>query len=261
MGQPFNPFAHEGPKNVLLERAPLVRVVVQVRFPPIVSLGRAEFIGPFQEALRPQYPILREQQVGIFLSPVGVHGTGGNIWRLQDREDAWRISLAQDFVALETTKYVDREDFFRRMAEVLEALENLTNLPVYDRLGVRYINRVRGAELDRLSALVRGEVLGIASTPIAGMAHSICESLFQKDDVTLSTRWGRLPAGVTTDPISIEPIAETSWLLDLDAFRNAQRDFDVAAILRDGRAFARTIHDFFRWCVTDEFLSAYGGTS
>jgi hypothetical protein len=42
-------------------------------------------------------------------------------------------------------------------------------------------------------------------------------------------------------------------------FRGVQKDFDTSAILEDGRMFARTIHDFFRWCVTDDFLKAYGG--
>lgn len=52
----FNPFGAPGPDEVPLERAPLVRVIAQLRFPPIVSLGRADFIGPFQEAIRSRYP-------------------------------------------------------------------------------------------------------------------------------------------------------------------------------------------------------------
>ena len=78
--------------------------------------------------------------------------------------------------------------------------------------------------------------------------------------VSLGTRWGRLPAGATTDPTSVEPIDEPSWLLDLDMFRAVQQnDFDVQSVLRDGRSFATTIHNFFRWCVTPEFLRTYGG--
>ena len=256
----FDPFSSDSPDEVPLERAPLVRVIAQLRFPAIVSLGRGDFIGSFQEAIRPLYPILRpEQTAGFLLGPGVAQRTDAVIWRFHDKADAWRVSLSTDFVALESTAYKDRKDFFQRFEAILAALEPLAKLPVYDRLGVRYVNRVRGAELEKLSSLVRPEVLGITSTRIEGLTHSLCESLFQKEDVSLNTRWGRLPPNTTTDPASIDPIPEPCWVLDLDVFRGATRDFDIATIVEDGRTFARAIHSFFRWCVTKEFLKAYGG--
>ena len=257
----FDPFSSsEGPEEVPLERAPLVRVIAQLRFPAIVSLGRADFIGPFQEAIRALYPILRpEQTAGFVLGPGVAQRTDAVIWRFHDKADDWRVSLSSDFVALESTAYRDRKDLFQRFEAILVALDPLARLPVYNRLGVRYVNRVRGAEFERLASLVRPEVLGIASSPIAGLGHSLCESLFQRGDVSFNTRWGRLPPNTTTDPASLDPIQEPSWVLDLDVFRGVPRDFDIAAIVDDGRMFARAIHTFFRWCVTTEFLKAYGG--
>jgi len=256
----FDPFSSKGPDEVPLARAPLVRVIVQLRFPAIVSLGRADFIGPFQEAVRPRYPILRpEQTAGLMVGPLGVQRSDSIVWRFHDKADAWRVSLSPDFVALESIVYKDRRDLFERFEQILVALNAIAKLPVCDRLGVRYVNRVRGAELEKLASLVRPEVLGVANAGIAGLGHSLCESLFQKDDVSLNTRWGILPPNATTDPASIDLIPEPSWVLDLDMFRGAQRDFDIAAILGDGRMFARTIHDFFRWCVSPEFLKVYGG--
>jgi uncharacterized protein (TIGR04255 family) len=258
----FDPFSSKGTDEVALERAPLVRVIAQLRFPPIVSLGRPDFIGPFQEAIRPRYPILRpEQTAGLMVGPLGVmvQRSDGVVWRFHDKEDAWRVTLAADFIALESMAYKDRNDFFERFEQILLALDAVAKLPIYDRLGVRYINRVRGVELDKLASLVRTEVLGLGGSPIAGLAHSLCESLFQKGDVSLNTRWGRLPPNATTDPAAIDLLQEPSWVLDLDMFRGVQKDFDTSTILEDGRMFARTIHDFFRWCVTPEFLKAYGG--
>lgn len=258
----FDPFSSKGPEEVPLERTPLIRVIAQLRFPPIVSLGRPDFIGPFQEAIRSRYPILRpEQTAGLVLGPIGIvlQKSEGIVWRFHDRADAWRVSLAPEFIALESLVYKDRDDLFERFEQILVALDALAKLPVYDRLGVRYINRVRGPELENLASLVRTEVLGLAALSVGGLNHSLCESLFVNGEVALNTRWGRLPNGATTDPGSIEPIAEPSWVLDLDMFRGVQKDFNVAAILEDGRTFARTIHDFFRWCVTPEFLRTYGG--
>jgi len=258
----FDPFSSAGPDEVPLGRSPLIRVIAQVRFPPIVSLGRPGFIGPFQEAIRPRYPILRpEQTAGLVVGPLGVmvHQGDGVVWRFLDKEDAWRVSLGPEFIALESTVYKDREDFFERFEQILVALDAVAKLPVYDRLGVRYINRVKGAELEKLASLVRPEILGLGGSSLAGLGHSVCESLFQKGEVSLNTRWGKLPPGATTDPTAIEPIQEPSWVLDLDVFRGVQKDFDAATILQDGREFARTIHAFFRWCVTPEFLGVYGG--
>ncbi len=260
----FDPFSSIGPDEVPLEHTPLVRVIAQLRFPPIVSLGRQEFIGPFQEAIRSRYPVLRpEPSAGIFVGPLGVMlpKTDGVVWRFHDKADAWRVGLAPEFLALESTHYTDRDDLFRRFEEILVALDSLAKLTVYDRLGVRYINRVRDPELARLASLVQPVVLGISASPVEGLKHSLCESLFLNREEALNTRWGRLPAGATTDPATIEVINEPSWVLDLDMFRGAPKDFNTATILEDGRRFARTIHSFFRWCVTPEFLRTYGGKS
>jgi uncharacterized protein (TIGR04255 family) len=259
----FDPFSSKGPDEVPLERPPLVRVIAQLRFPSIVSLGRPEFLGPFQEAIRDRYGILRQvQTAGFAMGPLGVtlQRSEAVIWRFHDKANRWQVTLSSDFIALESTAYKDRNDFFERLEQILVALEAVAKPPVYDRLGVRYINRVRGGELQKLPSLVRGEVIGLAGAPILGLTHSLCESLFQKGDLSLNTRWGKLPPNATTDPTAVQPIPEPSWVLDLDMFREVQKDFDTLSILEDGRMFARTIHDFFRWCVKPEFLEVYGGT-
>jgi uncharacterized protein (TIGR04255 family) len=258
----FDPFATNGPDEVPLERAPLVRVIAQLRFPPIVSLNNSDFIGPFQEEIRPRYPILRkEQTTGLLIGPPGIvaQRNDGAVWRFHDKTDSWRVSLAADFLALESMLYKDRDDFFDRFSDILTALEKLTNMAVYDRLGVRYINRVHGPELERLPTLVRPEVIGLGASAVPGLNHTLTESVFTKGDIALNTRWGRLPSNATTDAASINPIEGPSWILDLDMFRGVQKDFDTSSIIDDARMFARTIHDFFRWCVTPEFLAAYGG--
>lgn len=261
MESAYDPFSLTGPDEVPLARAPLVRVIAQLRIPPVAALGRTDFIAPFQEELRRRYPILKPQRTaGFMLGPQGVvfQNSDGIVWRFHDKPAEWHVSLGTDFIALEATAYTDRDDFIARFEEVLRALEKTAEPAVYMRLGLRYINRVTGAEFAQLSELLRPEVLGLSASAIPGLTHSICESLFKKDDMALATRWGRLPAGATTDPAALEPVAEPSWVLDLDMFRAAQKDFNVKAVAADTRDFARTIHDFFRWCVTPKFLEAYG---
>lgn len=52
-----NPLIDPPPPEVPLKSAPLIRVIAQVRFPPILSIEKQEFVASFQEAIRDKYPI------------------------------------------------------------------------------------------------------------------------------------------------------------------------------------------------------------
>lgn len=260
-----SPFHSPPPPEVPLAQPPLVRVIAQLRFAPIAALGQLNFIAPFQEAIRRRYPILRpEQATELLLGPDGavVQQAGGHVWRFHDKRDVWRVSLAPEFVAIESLRYESRTDFFARWQEVLAAFVQVTDPgPVgYDRFGLRYINRVIKPQLHELQRFVWPEVLGLAGTEFdQNLKFSICESSFSVDEAELRTRWGLLPSNATTDPTTIERIPDPSWILDLDMFVDQQTDFDVSAIVAQGENFAESIYKFFRWCVTEDFLKAYGG--
>ncbi|MGD8207441.1 MAG: TIGR04255 family protein, partial [Thiohalocapsa sp.] len=56
------PLTGPPPAEVPLSDAPLVRVIAQVRFPLVASVEKGDFIAPFQEAIRAEYPVLRPEQ-------------------------------------------------------------------------------------------------------------------------------------------------------------------------------------------------------
>lgn len=258
------PLAGPPPAEVPLTDAPLVRVIAQVRFPLVASVEKRDFIAPFQEAIRAEYPVLRpEQSRSVVLGQEGVMDARANtVWRFHDASGAWRVTLAPDFLALETSRYSSREDFLSRLKRVLEALVAHVDPKVIDRLGIRYIDRVAGDNLNDLPQLVRPEVCGVLSTPLASCAlHSISEAVFVLPENTgqVMTRWGRVPARGTVDPGAVDAIDEPSWLLDVDAFQAETRELDVEAALQQAREFAERIYSVFRWVVTDEFLRRYGG--
>lgn len=258
------PLTGPPPAEVPLTDPPLVRVIAQVRFPLIASVEKREFIAPFQEAIRKDYPALRpEQSRGVVLGPQGVMDARSNtVWRFHGTSGAWRVTLAPDFMALETAKYTSRDDFLGRLAVVLQALKDHVDPQVVDRLGVRYIDRVVGENLRSLPQLVRPEVAGILGTPLAEYArHAISENVFVLPDDAgqVTARWGLVPPRGTVDPGAVDAIDETSWLLDVDAFQSETRLLDVDAIVEQARGFAERIYSIFRWAVTDEFLRRYGG--
>lgn len=259
-----NPLIAKPPDEVPLKPAPLVRVIAQVRFPPILSIQEKSFVGHFQEAIREKYPILQPEQThGLIFSPQGLMPTGTQvIWRFADTSGYWRVSLASDFLSLETVAYSSRSNFLERLENVLLALDTHIKPRIVERFGLRYIDRLISQEIEDISKLVRPEIAGILATEVGENVHqTINESLFDLPggQEQIIARWGLLPANATIDPTALEPIAEPSWVLDLDMSLSTQREFSVEGLVSEGQRFAERIYTVFRWVVNDNFLQRFGG--
>ena len=257
-----DPLVSPPPAEVPLKDTPLVRVIAQVRFPEVLSIEQRDVVAPFQAALRATYPVLRQEQVqNLLLTEAGFAPAKSQVaWRFSDTEGHWRVSLTPGFLAIETTKYASRADFVERLRTVVTQLEEHFSPPLIDRIGVRYIDRITGAAVDEIKELVRPEVRGINGTLAeAHASHAMSESLFKLPKAQLLARWGLLPAGATVDPGALEPVAERSWILDLDMFSLTSSKFSVDRVATDVEEFAARIYTVFRWAVTDAFLKRYGG--
>ncbi|HBB35884.1 MAG TPA: TIGR04255 family protein [Cyanobacteria bacterium UBA8803] len=259
-----NPLIAQPPHEVPLKEAPLILVLAQVRFPVILSIKDSSFVAPFQEAIRENYPILQPEQTrGLILGPQGVEQTEPTIiWRFAAADGNWRVSLAPDFVALETISYLSRSNFLKRLENVLTALDEHIKPRIVQRCGLRYIDRLIDQDTKDIPQLVRPEVAGIVATELGNyVQQTISESLFNlpEGDGQLLVRWGFLPTGTTIDLATVEAIAEPSWVLDLDMSISTQQEFSVEALMSQMQRFAERIYSFFRWAVTDDFLRRFGG--
>lgn len=262
MSATLDPLVAPLPAEVPLAHSPLVRVIAQLRFPEILSVEQRDFVAPFQEAIRSTYSVLRQEQTqGILFGPGGISPAKTQLaWRFSDSSGHWRVSLTPEFLALETTEYSSRSDFFSRLEALAEALGEHIGPSQLDRLGVRYIDRITGNLVDEIAKLVRPEVRGIAGTIAATHAvHALSESMFELANARILARWGYLPAGATVDPAAIEPAKDKSWILDLDMFSITPMPFVVDRVVADAQRYAERIYTIFRWAVTDAFLVRYGG--
>lgn len=260
----MNPFTDPLPSEVPLPRAPLVRVLCQLRFPAVLSVESQEFVAPFQEELRSKYPVLRQERTeGMMLGPAGfIPAKAETAWRFQDLEGDWRVSLSSSFIALDTGKYTSRDQFIERLSEVVGAAERHIKPAVIDRIGLRYVDRLDGEAMTQLARLIRPEVLGVVNGDVGShLLHSMTESVFESQLGALLARWGRLPADSTHDANVMAAVGSPSWVLDLDMFSRPGEAlaFTSGEVLPKVRAYAERIHSFFRWCVKDEFLEYYGG--
>lgn len=266
MTSPFDPAPVD---EVPLPRAPLVRVLCQVRWPPLSSIrtNLDAFADQLGQLLSDVYPIINhEREVQLTISPEGVtQQPGGKIYRLESADSEWKISLGESFIALETTDYTSRQDFCNRLARVIVELQKIVTVPYVVRIGFRYTNRISEEEeqYSRIDKLIDFSVLGGRPIPLAGNAkrlHSLSEAVYQVDDTQLLVRSANLPAGATMDT-GIKASASQSWVLDLDAFTEGRVEFDPKQVVSRIQDLSRVAYKFFRWITNEDFLKAYGGTS
>ena len=140
-----NPFVGPVPKTVHLPNTPLVSVLVQVRFPEILSIAKTEFIADFRERIRADYPLHKLSQDPFFeLNNDGMKMGVTRNWRFLDKSKQWCVSLTTGFVSLETRFYQSRLDIIERTHTIVHALSATIKPGMTTRIGVRYVDQLHG---------------------------------------------------------------------------------------------------------------------
>jgi uncharacterized protein (TIGR04255 family) len=117
-------------------------VACEVAFPPVPRFDTTEGQHAAYEALRDEFPIVGQQpQINIEVGPAGARQETRGA-RFLDRRRTKSVVLLSTAIALETSAYVRFEDFAEVVAQVLEALHDLANIPGVLRVGLRYIDEI-----------------------------------------------------------------------------------------------------------------------
>ncbi len=178
------------------------------------------------------------------------------------------VGLATDFIVLECSRYTVFDDFVTRFGELLEIVGKHTELPLSERIGLRYVDLVRTRQGESLSDYLKPGLLALppeelgaaellyrfemlAITPIGQFVLR----LLQTDDGTF------LPLGIERSDLEFDvavAAGEVISILDIDHFSNAQRDFDPQALVAE----LWRLHDYtdraFRSAVTETALARWG---
>lgn len=254
-----------------LQHAPLAKVLMQVQYSRTPQLVTDAAEASIAESLG-RYPVRRRQLAAGVLPSIMVNnqrlpppagGTPATMLQFTNPSASWQVAVTDTAVSLETTEYSTRDDFCDRSLEIFEAVAAVALPPVVDRVGLRYIDRLSGERLSRVSQLVIPQVQalsGCLEDPLV-LRHSVTDSLVELSPTEqLRIRSGQLPAGGAFDP-SLQPLQEPSWLLDMDvSTTQGGFAFDTEGLTARLRRFAEIVYSFFRFATTDTFQREHEGT-
>lgn len=263
----YRPFTGDTSRRIRLKSAPLELVLCQVRWPELAHLqGDLKPIAlKFGQSMT-DYPVYDEvQEVSYTITPEGVQqSAGGTIYQWRSLEADWHVSLSRRFLSLYCTRYEDFGVFSERLRPVVEAAGTVVGIPLVERVGVRYVNRLTEQQLiANLREYVRPEILGYAALPspasgAVALVSNANQARYTLGDMSLQVRSGIVPPGETVDP-AIQPTTVDSWVLDLDAFSESVRPFGVSPVMEVAGRLSDTAYDFFKLVTTDGFLREFGG--
>ncbi len=242
--------------DVQLENSPLIEVLCQVRFPPILRIAGEEPPSEFQEHIRSQFPqvglehgfVVRIPKPGIEETPVAKPQS--KIYRFRTPNEQTTISLAVDFYALSSKDYTNWEDFAQYLSLTHKAVQSVYAPAYATRIGLRYINRLTPVNtgfntIDDLLELLRPRLTAQwRSEAWSDPVEMRCRLVFTDDSAKfiLDTRYG-------------EEEEQPFFLLDFDYYEEGQLNLDD--LIERCHRYNEVIYRAFRWCVRDEKLSVF----
>lgn len=222
--------------------------VCEVRFPIVLDL-ESKPPAKLQKQLKKAYPYY-ETRREFNLAP----NPGSNdriVYVLQSKKKDWTIQVKSDSMILETTRYVDFDDFLGRFEELLAASVELIDTDFFTRVGFRYINEIplesgqpEGWLNPVLYSVINSKVLGV-------VLHEQHEYRGMTDLGGYLFRHGPVLSMAPTDPAQ----KSINYVLDFDYSSENTDIEDVVPFLKHAN---ETNFYFFRWCLGDKALEAMG---
>ncbi|OFW40728.1 MAG: hypothetical protein A3J28_02495 [Acidobacteria bacterium RIFCSPLOWO2_12_FULL_60_22] len=250
--------------RVIYGKNPLVQVICQLRFPPILRID-AEPPAAFQDRIRRDYPLLQEKPVEELIDfPSDIPRNVVNLLRMATKQRSvkaydfrsedgnWIVSLTRDFLALTNTNYERWENFRNHLDSPIEALLEVYQPAYFTRIGLRYQDLIQRSKLG-LDGRVWGQLLkqhiaGIfCASDLKGTVQEVySETVLQFPD---SSWRSRLRHG-----LALSPDKEECYLIDSDFFTEEKVDTNHAMEILN--CFNRQSGKLFRWCISETLHEA-----
>jgi uncharacterized protein (TIGR04255 family) len=248
-----------------LTRHHIGQVLCQVQFSPVLRLREEDAAIPFQERIRREYPrYSRSGALAMIIGPQGLQAQqeGPPLHRFES-PDGVGVTLAPDFIALETRAYEHFEDFADRLVDLLGHVADLYEPPEMPRVGLRFVNELRlpsASPQDEMRRAITPRLLGAAATEELASSIVRSEQLIELSDErgNMLVRHGLFPDGGTTVQSQLAPpdagvLNQSFYLLDIDAYRQEALPFDAEVAHDRAINFNEYIRSFFAWAVPEAY--------
>jgi uncharacterized protein (TIGR04255 family) len=248
-------------ERVIYKRNPLVEVVCQLRFPPILKISHQEPVE-FQDEIRFKYPHFETAKAQFpseilqIVQQLGLPLQSDIAYSFKSEDQRWNLSITKDFIALTTSSYERYEQFKQRLEEALEIFEHIYKPSFYTRIGLRYqdlvIRSKLGIEDKNWSDLIAKHIASELHDPeLSSSIQTIVKNLI------LKTENGQinLNHGLVTVKETQEKSEEIAYLFDADFYteQKIEGNRDVWNVLNQ---FNQSAGRLFRWSITDTLHNA-----
>jgi uncharacterized protein (TIGR04255 family) len=248
-------------ERVIYKHNPLVEVVCQLRFPPILKIAHQEPVE-FQDEIRSQYPLFESVQPQIpsdFLNiaqQLGLPLNGDVAHSFKSADQKWHLSITKDFISLGTSSYERYEQFKQRFEEAIQIFNRIYQPSFYTRVGLRYRDLIIRSKLaiedKQWSELIAQHIASELYHPeFYSSIQTVTKHLvLNTENGQINLHHGLVNVG---DPQGNN--TESAYLFDADFYteQKIEGERDVWNVLNQFNQSARKL---FRWSITETLHDA-----
>jgi uncharacterized protein (TIGR04255 family) len=244
------------PDHRQLEQSPLDVVVCQLQYEHNLAVADAKTARAIHDALGgrhggfPRVEQVQTQTVSVGIGPapaVSTSPTAG--WRFSNEDRTLVVTVVPEHVSVETARYTNWDAFESRLGAVLAAVAEHVDPAFENRLGLRYIDLLKGHGADApqdWSKIVDGHLLGPILHPGFGIAIRAAQQQLvlelDAQGTLCAFRHGLIPS----------PEEAPAYVLDYDFYREGSRGFDVEDALAAAVRFNTFALQLFQASITRE---------
>jgi uncharacterized protein (TIGR04255 family) len=244
--------------HIPLRNSPLKEVICQVRFPFILKIAQ----GPteFQEAIRDQFPNYQAERALFGTAdpsqPVQTNlSVSPTVHRFLDRDNIRAISLAPDFYAISTAKYVSWQAFMDDLRFSTEAVLATYHIQYSTRIGLRYINvlntsNTKTGSFPEVLGLLRPELTALLEMEAIQEPYLGLTQLRTRHEDSIFS----LNSGIVEEENKPE---QMSFVLDFDLYTEGNVELHVANLMVRCDHYHTIAYNAFRWCILPDRLTVF----
>lgn len=240
--------------DVTLKEPPLVKVVCQIRFTPILEIA-GDKLAEYQELLRKKFPKFANK-TSIQFDVKGIRILQAtrlpNEFIFETADGLSNAALGVDFVAFSTKKYSSWQVFESDLGFVLNAFEQVYGSALATRIGLRYINELQFAntKTDSLNDLVNflnPDLLKFENKTWGVPEKTENFVLFREEEefLALRTRIVSVPKPQVT--------LDYDYYAELDTPTERNKD----SVLKIFSRYHQVIYNAFRWSIREKRINIF----